>query len=292
MNILSGYKARDYLLTKLSKKIQYLKSHKIVPCLAIILNNNSYASSVYVANKQKLCAKLHIKSQLFKLNSSTTTQKMLQLIHKLNTDKKINGLFVQLPINKKVSEKMVIDAIDPIKDVDCFHNYNVGKIWTAKQSTNIIKPCTPAGIIALLHYYHISLEGKNVLIINRSNIVGKPLAALLLQENATVTICHSKTKKLKNICKQADVVITAVGKPNYFDKSFFKNNAVIIDVGINRDKNNKLCGDVAIDSFKNFHGYISPVPGGVVPMTVIILINNLINLTIYQNKVMKHKNIL
>ena len=284
MKLLSGYKASDYFLIKLSKKIQYLRSINIVPCLAIILNDNSYASSVYVANKLKLCRKLHIKSKLFKLGLTTSTKKILRLIHKLNNDKTINGLSVLLPLNKKIPERLIIDAIDPTKDVDCFHNYNVGKMWTAKKLTNVLKPCTPFGIMTLLNYYQISLESKNVLIINRSNIVGKPLAALLLQENASVNICHSKTKNLKSICKKADIVITAIGKAKYFDKSFFKNNAVIIDVGINRDKNNKLCGDVNIESLKNFHGYISPVPGGVGPMTIVMLINNLVNLTIQQNK--------
>lgn len=285
MKILYGYAARDRLLIKISKKIQYLKSHCIIPSLAVILNNNSHASLVYIANKQKICEKLHIKFKLFKLDQSSTAQEMLKLIHKLNNDKKINGIFVQLPISKKIPERIVIDAINPIKDVDCFHNYNVGKIWTTKNEAIILSPCTPAGIIALFDYYQISLEGKNVVIVNRSNIIGKPLAALFLQKNATVTVCHSKTKGLKNICKKADIVITAIGQANYFDKSYFRNNAIIVDVGINWDKNNKPCGDVNMSSLKKFHGYISPIPGGVGPLTVAMLINNLVNLTMIQNKI-------
>lgn len=280
MKLLSGIKARNNFLKGLKHDIASLKKKHIVPTLAIILNNSNYASNVYIRNKENLCQDLGIKTKLYKLPSSTTNKQMLALINKLNRDKKINGLFVQLPTGNKINDDEVINAICPCKDVDCFHNFNVGKIWTTKQSTNsIIKPCTAAGIIELLKFYKIPLVGKNVTIINRSNIIGKPLATLLLQENATPTICHTKTKNIKDICKRSDIVVTAIGKANFFDQSYFKKDAIIIDVGINRGKDNKVCGDVNIKSFKNFKGAISPVPGGVGPMTVLMLINNLVILT-------------
>lgn len=279
MKLMSGIKARQNFLKKLKKEIACLKKKNITPTLAIILNNDSYASSVYVANKQKLCKELGINSKLFKLPATTTTKKMLALIDKLNKDKKINGLFVQLPTSPLIDDDAVINAISPLKDVDCFHNENVGKIWTAKDASNLIKPCTAAGIIELLKFHRIPMEGKSVAIVNRSNIVGKPLATLFLQENATPTILHSRSKNTKEICKQSDIVVVAVGKANYFDQSYFKKDAVIVDVGINRDINNKLCGDVCLKSLKNFKGWLSPVPGGVGPMTVLMLINNLVILT-------------
>jgi len=279
MKILSGLQAREAFLKKLTKEVTALKKHKVTPTLAIILNNDSYASSVYVSNKQKLCNLLGINSKIYKLSASTTNKEMLALINKLNKDPKINGLFVQLPTSDKINDEEVINAIDPNKDVDCFHNYNVGKIWTSKNVDDLIKPCTAAGVIELLKYYNIDMEGKSVAIVNRSNIVGKPLAGLFIAQNATPTICHSRTRDLKKVCKQSDIVIAAIGKPNFFDKSYFKNDAIIIDVGINRDKDNKLCGDVNVKSLRNFKGAISPVPGGVGPMTVLMLINNLVILT-------------
>lgn len=279
MKLMSGIKARQNFLQKLKKEIANLKKRKITPTLAIILNNDSYASSVYVANKQKLCKELGIQSKLFKLPATTTTKKMLALIDKLNKDKKINGLFVQLPTSPLIDDDAVINAICPNKDVDCFHNENVGKIWTSKNISNLIKPCTAAGVIELLKFHRIPMEGKSVAIVNRSNIVGKPLATLFLHENATPIICHSRTKNLKEVCKSADIVVAAVGRANYFDQSYFKKDAVTVDVGINRDINNKLCGDVCLKSLNKFTGWISPVPGGVGPMTVLMLINNLIILT-------------
>lgn len=279
MKILSGIQVRDNFLTKLRAQVEELKKQRHTPTLAIILNNESYASSVYVKNKQKLCKDLGIKSELYKLPTTTTNKQMLALIQKLNKDKKINGLFVQLPTSERIDDDAVINAISPDKDVDCFHNYNVGKIWTATDASSLIKPCTAAGVIELLKYHGIPMAGKSVVIVNRSNIVGKPLATLFLQENATPTICHSHTKNLKEVCKKADIVIAAIGKAKFFDKSYFKNNAVIVDVGINRGADNKLCGDVDVDSLKGFKGAVSPVPGGVGPMTVLMLINNLVLLT-------------
>lgn len=279
MKLMSGIKVRDNLIKSLKRQVANLKKKHITPTLAIILNNDSYASSVYVANKQKLCKELGIKSKLFKLAESTTTKQMLALISKLNKDKKINGLFVQLPTSDLIDDNEVINAISPSKDVDCFHNENVGKIWTTKTPRDLIKPCTAAGVIDLLKFHRIPMDGKSVAIVNRSNIVGKPLATLFLQENATPTICHSHTKNLKEICRKSDIVIAAIGKANFFDKSYFKKDAVVVDVGINRDANNKLCGDVNIKSLKDFKGWLSPVPGGVGPMTVVMLINNLIILT-------------
>lgn len=285
MKLMSGIDARNHFLEHLKKQIASLKQKKITPTLAIILNNDSYASSVYVANKQKLCKELGLKSKLFKLPESTTTKQMLVLINKLNRDKNINGLFVQLPTGKNIDDDAVINAISPDKDVDCFHNYNVGKMWTSRSIDDLIKPCTAAGVIELLKYHKIPLAGKSVAIVNRSNIVGKPLATLFLHEDATPIICHSHTKNLQKVCQNADIVVAAIGKANFFDKKYFKNNTIIVDVGINRDANNKLCGDVNIKTLESFNGYISPVPGGVGPMTVLMLINNLIILTKKQHKI-------
>jgi len=285
MKFLFGKEARENYLVNLKKQIALLKEKGITPSLAIILNNNSYASGVYVKNKIKLCSDLGVSARLFKLPESTTNKEMLDLINKLNNDKHINGLFVQLPVSKNIDADQMIQAIDPSKDVDCFNNINVGKIWTSSSSDDLIKPCTPYGVIELLKYYNIDLNGKNVVIINRSNIVGKPLAALMLQQHATVTICHSRTKDLKAFTKNADIVVCAIGKPYFFDYTYFKKDAILIDVGINRDTKNLLCGDIDISTFKDFDGAISPVPGGVGPMTVLMLINNLVIVTKKQNGV-------
>jgi len=285
MKLLSGKEARENYLAHLKKQIATLKEKGITPTIAIILNNESYASGVYVRNKMQLCSDLGINAKLFKLPESTTNDEMLALINKLNNDKEINGLFVQLPVSKNINADEMIQAINPEKDVDCFNNVNVGKIWTASHSDDLIKPCTPYGVIELLKYHKIDLTGKHVVIVNRSNIVGKPLAALMLQQNATVSICHSRTKDIKAFTKNADVVVCAVGKANFFDSTYFKKDAILIDVGINRDANNKLCGDIDISTFKDFDGAISPVPGGVGPMTVLMLINNLVIVTKKQNGV-------
>lgn len=279
MKLMSGIEARENILKNIQNELASLKKKHIIPTLAVILNNDSRSSSVYVTNKQKLCQDLGINFKLFKLPNNTTNKKMLSLIKKLNNDKKINGLFVQLPTSDLIDNDLIIKSISPEKDVDCFHYCNVGKIWTSKDIKDLIKPCTASAVIELLKFYKVSLEGKSVAIINRSNIIGKPLATLFLHENATPTICHSKTKNLKEICKRSDIVVTAVGKAKFFNKSYFKKDAVIVDVGINYDINNKLCGDVDIKSLKSFKGLISPVPGGVGPMTSLMAIKNLIILT-------------
>lgn len=283
MKLLSGIKARQNYIKKLKKEVRLLKP---TPVLATILNNDSYASKVYIRNKTKLCHELGIKTKLYKMSGNTTNKQMVSLIQKLNKDKHINGLFVQLPTSKQIDNDLIVNTINPLKDVDCFNNVNVGKLWTAKEKNNdLLKPCTAVGIIELLKYYKIKLDGKNVVIVNRSNIVGKPLAALFLLENATVTCCHDHTKNLKSITKKADIVVVAIGKAKFFDQSYFKNNAIIIDVGINRDPHtNKVCGDIKIESFKNFKGAISPVPGGVGAMTTTMLVNNLIKLTKIQRR--------
>ncbi len=283
MKLLSGIKARQNYIKKLKKEVRLLKP---TPVLATILNNDSYASKVYIRNKTKLCHELGIKTKLYKMSGNTTNKQMVSLIQKLNKDKHINGLFVQLPISKQIDNDLIVNTINPLKDVDCFNNINVGKLWTAKEKNNdLLKSCTAVGIIELLKYYKIKLDGKNVVIVNRSNIVGKPLISLFLLENATVTCCHDHTKNLKSITKKADIVVVAIGKAKFFDQSYFKNNAIIIDVGINRDpRTNKVCGDVKIESFKNFKGAISPVPGGVGAMTTTMLVNNLIKLTKIQRR--------
>ena len=240
-------------------------------CLAVIQVGNDPASSVYVGNKKKACAYIGIESLAYELPEETTEEELLSLIEKLNADTQVHGILCQLPLPKHIDEDKVIKAISPKKDVDGFHPQNVGALVIGEQG---FVSCTPAGIIQLLKRSNIEIEGKHCVVIGRSNIVGKPMSLLLLRENATVTICHSRTKNIKEICREADILIVAIGKPQFIGADYVKDGAVVIDVGIHRDENNKLCGDVKYDEVEPKASYITPVPGGVGPMTIAMLMHN------------------
>ena len=249
----------------------------IEPCLAVILVGNDPASRVYVNNKKKACAFCGIRSLEYALPEETTQEELLDLIDKLNRDPAVNGILCQLPVPGQISEKEVIAKIDPKKDVDCFHNENVGRLWTGSYR---ILPCTPAGVMALLDHYHIDPAGKHCVVVGRSNIVGKPMAALMLARNATVTVCHSRTADLKQQCLQADILVAAVGKAKFITADMVKDGAVVLDVGINRNDDGKLCGDVDFEKVKDKASWITPVPGGCGPMTIAVLMQN--TLTAYK----------
>ena len=253
----------------------------IEPCLAVILVGNDPASRVYVNNKKKACAFCGIRSLEYALPEETTQEELLDLIDKLNRDPAVNGILCQLPVPKQISEKEVIAKIDPKKDVDCFHNENVGRLWTGSYR---ILPCTPAGVMALLDHYHIDPAGKHCVIVGRSNIVGKPMAALMLARNATVTVCHSHTADLKQQCLQADILVAAVGKAKFITADMVKDGAVVLDVGINRSDDGKLCGDVDFEEVKDKASWITPVPGGCGPMTIAVLMQNILTAYKIQTK--------
>lgn len=240
-------------------------------CLAVVLVGDDPASAVYVGNKKKACEFCHIKSISHELPAETTEEELLELIDRLNHDESVNGILVQLPLPAHIDEDKIIRAISPDKDVDGFHPTNVGRLCIGQPG---LVSCTPAGIIELLKRSGVSIDGKNCVVVGRSNIVGKPMALLMLRENATVTICHSHTKDLKEICKKADILIVAIGKPKMIDASFVRDGAVVIDVGIHRMENGKLCGDVDFDSVEPVASRITPVPGGVGPMTIAMLMYN------------------
>ncbi len=284
MKIIDGKLVQSQICDELKKEIEELKSRNIVPTLKIIQVGDNQASNVYVRNKIKLSETVGINTTVDKLPENITETELINRIKDLNNDKNINGILVQLPIPSHLSEKEVIETIVPDKDVDCFNLVNVGKLWTAKKQDIYLKPCTPCGVIEMLKKYNVEMSGKHVVIIGRSNIVGKPQAALFLLENATVTICHSKTTNLKEVCKQADILVAAIGRAKMINHEYIKQGAVVIDVGMNRDENNKLCGDVDFENVKDIVSYITPVPGGVGPMTITILLKNLINVTKLQNK--------
>ncbi|MBO5150359.1 MAG: bifunctional methylenetetrahydrofolate dehydrogenase/methenyltetrahydrofolate cyclohydrolase FolD [Anaerotignum sp.] len=248
-----------------------LKAQGIEPCLAVVLVGDNSASKVYVSNKQKACEAVGIKSVSHVLPGETTEEELLKLIDELNADKSVHGILVQMPVPKHIDDRKVIMAISPDKDVDCFHPVNVGYLHTGAKG---FLPCTPAGIIELIKRSGHSIEGKNCVIIGRSNIVGKPVAMLLMQENGTVTICHSKTKDLSGICRGADIIVSATGKVNTVTADMVKEGAIIIDVGMNRNAEGKLCGDVDFENVKEVAGAITPVPGGVGPMTIAMLMKN------------------
>ncbi len=281
-NIIDGKLISQQVREEIAVEVSKLNEKGIEPALAVVIVGEDPASKVYVSNKKKACEKAGIISVEYALPATTTQSELLALIDKLNNDPKINGILVQLPLPKGLDEREVINAISPFKDVDAFHPENVGKIMIGEYS---FLPCTPAGIVILLEKYNVDISGKHCVIIGRSNIVGKPMAMLMLQKNATVTICHSKTADLKGICKQADIIIAAVGRPKFVTADMVKDDAVVIDVGINRDTDNKLCGDVDFDAVKDNVSLITPVPGGVGPMTVTVLLKNTIKAAILQNNI-------
>jgi methylenetetrahydrofolate dehydrogenase (NADP+)/methenyltetrahydrofolate cyclohydrolase len=241
------------------------------PCLAVIQVGNNPASSTYVNNKIKACKEIGFISDSYHFTDNLTEEELLNIISALNHDEAVNGILVQLPLPEHIDETKVINAISPDKDVDAFHPYNVGRLMTGNAE---FLPCTPAGIMELLKRYNIDIAGKECVVVGRSNIVGKPIAHLLLQQNGTVTVCHSKTTNLKEVCKRADILICAIGKAKFFNADYVKPGAVVIDVGINRDENGKLCGDVDFESVEPIAGYITPVPGGCGPMTIAMLMKN------------------
>jgi methylenetetrahydrofolate dehydrogenase (NADP+)/methenyltetrahydrofolate cyclohydrolase len=241
------------------------------PGLAVILVGNDPASSVYVRNKHKECLEVGIESFQIELDEKVSEEELLAVIDRLNKDDRVDGILVQLPLPKTINEERVISAIAPDKDVDAFHPVNVGKILTGNYS---LLPCTPAGIIALMDHYNIEICGKRCAVIGRSNIVGKPMALLLTERNGTVTLCHSRTKELDKICKGADIIVVAIGKPQFLTADMVKPGAVVIDVGINRLKDGRLVGDVAFDQVSAVASMITPVPGGVGPMTIVTLLKN------------------
>ena len=256
---------------QVAQDVEALKARGICPGMAVVLVGNDPASKIYVNNKKKACAETGIYSEEHLLPAETTQEELLALIEKLNADEKIHGILVQSPLPKHLDEKLVVEHIDPRKDVDAFHAYNVGKIMIGDFT---FLPCTPAGVIELIRSTGVPIEGKNCVVVGRSNIVGKPMAMLLLHNNGTVTICHSRTKNLAEICRGADILVAAVGKPKFITADMVKPGAVVIDVGMDRDENGKLCGDVDFDAVEPIASYITPVPGGVGPMTIAMLMKN------------------
>jgi len=249
--------------------------------LAVVIVGDDPASRVYVNNKKKACEFCGIKSFEYALPEETTEKELLDLVDTLNADKNVNGILVQLPLPKHLDEKKVIERISPLKDVDAFHEQNVGKIMIGNYA---FLPCTPAGCMELIHSTGTTVAGKECVVIGRSNIVGKPMAMLLLHENGTVTVCHSKTKNLAEVCRRADILVAAVGRPNFVTADMVKDGAVVIDVGINRLDTGKLCGDVKFDEVSEKAGYITPVPGGVGPMTIAMLMRNTVTAWRIQNE--------
>lgn len=247
------------------------EEHGLKVGLAVVIVGNDPASKVYVNNKKKACEAVGFKSFEYALDENTTQEQLLDLVNVLNRDETVNGILVQLPLPKHIDEKAIINAISPEKDVDAFHPVNVGKIMIGEYS---FLPCTPAGVMRLIESTGIDITGKQCVVIGRSNIVGKPQAMLLLQKNGTVTICHSKTKNLKEICLSADILVVAIGRAKFVTGDMIKEGAVVIDVGMDRDENGKLCGDVDFNSAVEKAGYITPVPGGVGPMTIAMLMKN------------------
>ncbi len=266
--IIDGKRISQEIKDELKAKIEV---EGLKGALAVIQVGNDPASSVYVNNKKKACAYIGLESLSYELPEETTEEELLTLIDDLNKNDAVNGILVQLPVPKHINEDKIINAISPKKDVDGFHPENVGNLVTGGKG---FVSCTPAGIIQLLKRSNIEIAGKNCVVIGRSNIVGKPMALLMLRENATVTIAHSKTKDLKSLCKTADILIVAIGKPQFITAEYVKAGAVVIDVGIHRDAENKLCGDVKYDEVEPLASAITPVPGGVGPMTIAMLMNN------------------
>ena len=271
MIIIDGKMVASKIKENIAAEVKTLKQKTgKTPGLAVVLVGNDPASAVYVRNKNKTCENLGFHSFENILPADTSESKLLGLIHELNIDDRVNGILVQLPLPDQISSNKILEAINPKKDVDGFHLENVGRLVTGNAT---FKPCTPEGIIQLLDHYEVNIEGKHAVILGRSNIVGKPISLLLLERNATVTICHSKTQNLSAITKSADILIAAIGKPNFVTEDMIKDNTIIIDVGINR-VDNKLIGDVDYQSVSKKTSLITPVPGGVGPMTIAILMAN------------------
>lgn len=269
--IIDGKQISKQIKDELKEQVAAYRAQGIEIALAVIQVGNDPASTVYVGNKKKACEYIGIQSVSYELPEETTEEELLAIIDKLNHDDSIYGILVQLPVPKHINENHIIQAIDPKKDVDGFHPQSVGALSIGQAG---FVSCTPAGIIQLLKRSGIAIEGKECVVLGRSNIVGKPMAMLLLRENGTVTVCHSRTRDLKEVTGRADILVVAIGRPKMIDASYVKEGAVIIDVGIHRDENNKLCGDVDYASVEPVASAITPVPGGVGPMTIAMLMHN------------------
>ncbi len=274
--VINGKELAAKVRASLKTEVEELKAKGIQPKLAVIMVGNDPASSVYVRNKSKACDEIGIAFEEFLLEENTTREKLLGLIEELNQRKDVNGILLQSPIPKHLDIREAFNAIDYRKDVDGFHPINVGKLAIGEDS---FVSCTPAGVMKMLEEYNIEVQGKNAVVIGRSNIVGKPLAQLLLNANATVTTCHSKTQNISEITKRADILVAALGKPKFVTADMVKEGAVVIDVGINRNEEGKLVGDVDFETVEPKAFYITPVPGGVGPMTIAMLMSNVVKAT-------------
>ena len=281
MQIIDGKKVSSEVKQSIKERTDALKeAYHITPGLAVVIVGDDPASRVSVNNKKKACEAVGFISEEYALPAETTQEELLSLVDTLNTRENINGILVQLPLPKHLDDKAVIAAINPQKDVDAFHAVNVGKIMLGDYE---FLPCTPAGVMEMLRSYQIPVEGKECVVIGRSNIVGKPMGMLLLHENGTVTICHSRTKNLAEVCRRADILVAAVGIPKFVKADMVKEGAVVIDVGMDRDENGKLCGDVDFEAVKDKCSFITPVPGGVGPMTIAMLMQNTLRACKLQN---------
>ena len=279
--IISGKEISVKIKDQLKEEVSKIKEpYPRLPKLVVILVGDNQASQTYVRNKERGCQYIGIESEILRHDASFSEIELLQEINDLNNDDTVDGILVQLPLPQHINEEKVLDAIVPSKDVDGFHPENVAKLFLGQHS---LVPCTPKGMMVLLEEINYDLAGKEVVIVGRSNIVGKPVALLCLQKNATVTIAHSQTKDLKAVCSRADVLIAAIGKPKFFNHEYVKDGAVVLDVGINRDENNKLCGDVDFDDVKDKVSAITPVPGGIGPMTITMLMKNTIEAFYHRN---------
>lgn len=271
VQIIDGTLISKQIKDELKEEVREIKKAGGQICLAVVQVGEDPASTVYVSNKKKACAYIGIESKAFELPETTTEEELVKLVEQLNADSGVNGILVQLPLPSHIDEDKIIRTISPDKDVDGFHPSSVGRLWIGEKG---FLSCTPAGIIQLLKRSEIEIEGKECVVIGRSNIVGKPMAALLLRENGTVTVAHSRTKDLKEVAKRADILIVAIGKKQFINSEYVKAGAVVIDVGMHRDENRKLCGDVDYMDVVDNVSAITPVPGGVGPMTIAMLMNN------------------
>ncbi len=269
--LIDGKAIREKELDKLTLKVRELNEQNIFPALAVIIVGNDSASRIYVNNKKSACERIGIRSLEYVLPQETTTRELLELIDRLNADDAVSGILCQLPVPEHIDENAVLERISPSKDVDCFHPENVGRLSIGE---GVLVPCTPMGMVTMLEHEGVEIAGKHCVIIGRSNIVGKPMAMLMLARSATVTVCHSKTVDLPSITRQADILVAAVGIAKFVKADMVKDGAVILDVGMDRDENGKLCGDVDFEAVKEKASLITPVPGGVGPMTIAMLMRN------------------
>lgn len=282
--IINGKEVAASVKAQVAEETAKLKEEKGLKVgLAVVIVGNNPASRVYVNSKKKVCEEVGFQSFEYALDENTTQEQLLDLVDVLNRDNRVNGILVQLPLPKQIDETAIINAISYQKDVDAFHPTNVGKIMIGEYS---FLPCTPAGVMDLIASTGVEISGKNCVVVGRSNIVGKPMAMLLLHKNGTVTICHSRTQNLADICRQADILVVAVGKANFITGDMIKEGAVVIDVGMNRLENGKLCGDVEFESAEKKAGFITPVPGGVGPMTIATLMRNTLTAAKQQNDIL------